>query len=97
MLMGIIGWVVIGLIVGFAVSKAMDLHGDDPRFGIGAAVGGAIVAATLYTLISGAGVTPFNVWSMLFAAVGAAIAVAAWHGVRSRYVSHVPYKRRSSY
>ena len=39
----------------------------------------------------------FNVWSMLFAAVGAAVAVAAWHGVRSRYVSHVPYKRRSSY
>ena len=47
MLMGIIGWMVIGLIVGFAVSKAMDLHGDDRRFGIGAAVGGASVAATL--------------------------------------------------
>ena len=97
MLMGIIGWIVMGLLVGFIVSKVLDLHGDDPRLGIGVAVGGAMVFAVLYTVISGAGVSSFNIWSLIFAAVGAGVAVAAWHLVRSKYASHAPYSRRSSY
>ena len=97
MLIGIFGWVVIGLLIGFTVSKVLDLHGDDPRLGIAAAVGGAVVAGTLYSIISGAGVSALNLWSMLFAAIGAAAALAAWHVVRSRYVSRMPYTRRSSY
>jgi uncharacterized membrane protein YeaQ/YmgE (transglycosylase-associated protein family) len=97
MLMGIIGWVLVGLLVGFIISKVLDLHGDDPRLGIGISVSGAIVFAVLYTVISGAGVSAFNIWSLLFAAVGAGVAVAAWHLIRSKYVSHAPYSRRSSY
>jgi hypothetical protein len=97
MLIGIAGWLVIGLLIGFAVSKLLDLHGDDPRLGIGAAVGGAIIAGALYTIISGAGVSAWNVWSMLFAAIGGVAGLAAWHGVRSRYVSRAPQTRRSSY
>jgi uncharacterized membrane protein YeaQ/YmgE (transglycosylase-associated protein family) len=97
MLLGIIGWIVIGLIIGFVVSKTLDLHGDDPRLGIAAAAAGAVVVATGYTLVSGAGVSAWNVWSMLFAAIGAGVAVAVWHGVRSRYVSHASYTRRRSY
>lgn len=97
MFMGFIGWVVVGLLVGFIVSKVLDLHGDDPRLGIGIAVAGAIVGATLYTVISGAGVSAFNVWSLIFAAVGAGAGVAGWHLIRSKSVSRAPYSRRSSY
>ena len=97
MLMGIIGWVVVALLVGFIVSKVLNLHGDDPRLGIGVAAVSGVVVATLYTLISGAGVSAFNIWSLIFAAVGAAVGLAVWHGVRSRYVSRTPYTRRSSY
>ena len=97
MFIGIVGWVVVGLLVGFIVSKVLDLHGDDPRLGIGVAVGGAVVCATLYTIISGAGVSAFNVWSLIFAAVGAGAGVTAWHLIRSKYVSHSPYSRRRSY
>ena len=97
MIVGIIGWVLIGLLIGFVVSKVLDLHGDDPRLGIGVALGGAMVFATLYTIISGAGVSAFNVWSMFFAALGAAASVVTWHMVRSKYVSRAPYSRRSSY
>ena len=96
-LIGIIGWLLVGLFVGFIVSKALDLHGDDPRLGIGVAMAGALVAATLYTLISGAGVSAFNVRSLLWAALGSAAAAGIWHAVRSRYVSRTPYTRRSSY
>jgi uncharacterized membrane protein YeaQ/YmgE (transglycosylase-associated protein family) len=97
MLVGIIGWIIVGLGVGFIVSKVLDLHGDDPMLGIGAALGGAIVFAVLYTVISGAGVTWFNVWSLIFAAIGAAVGVGTWHLIRSKYVSHATYTRRKSY
>lgn len=97
MLIGIIGWIVIGLIVGFIATKVVNLRGDDPRLGIAVAAGGAIVVAWLYSLISGAGVTAWNPWSLMFAAIGAVIAVVTWHGVRSRYVSHARYTPRSSY
>jgi uncharacterized membrane protein YeaQ/YmgE (transglycosylase-associated protein family) len=97
MLMGIVGWVVVGLAVGFIVSKVLDLHGDDPLLGIGISVGGAVVFAVLYTVISGAGVSSFNVWSLIFAGVGAGVGVAAWHLIRSKSVSHAPQSRRTSY
>jgi uncharacterized membrane protein YeaQ/YmgE (transglycosylase-associated protein family) len=97
MLMGIIGWVIVGLAVGFIVSKVLNLHGDDPLLGIGASLAGAIVFAVLYTVISGAGVSSFNVWSLIFAAIGAGVGVGTWHLIRSRYVSHETYSRRRSY
>jgi drug/metabolite transporter (DMT)-like permease len=97
MFIGIIGWVVVGLAVGFVVSKVLDLHGDDPMLGIGAALGGAILFAVLYTVISGAGVSYFNLWSLMFAAIGAGVGVATWHLIRSKFVSHAPYSRRKSY
>jgi uncharacterized membrane protein YeaQ/YmgE (transglycosylase-associated protein family) len=97
MLFGIIGWVIVGLAVGFIVSKVLDLHGDDPLLGIGISVGGAVVFAVIYTVISGAGVSSFNVWSLLFAAIGAGAGTATWHLIRSKSVSHAPYSRRSSH
>ena len=97
MIVGIIGWIVIGLLVGFVVSKALNLHGDDPRLGIVAAIAGAIVFAVGYTLFSGVSVAPWNPWSMLSAAIGAVVALGVWHGVRSRYVSRAPQTHRRSY
>ena len=94
---GIISWIAVGLLVGFIVSKFLDLHGDDPRLGFGVAAIGAIVAATIYTIISGAPVSPWNLWSLIFASGSAAISVTIWHLVRSRFVSHEDYTRRSSY
>jgi uncharacterized membrane protein YeaQ/YmgE (transglycosylase-associated protein family) len=97
MILGILGWLAVALLVGFVASRIVDLHGDDPRLGFAAACGGAIVAAALYTLISQAGVSAWNPWSLLFAAIGAAVGVVTWHLVRSRSVSRESYTRRSSY
>jgi len=97
MLLGIVGWVVIGAIIGFIVSKFLNLPGDDPRLGIGVAVGSAILVAAAYSLISGAGVSAWNLWSMLFAALGAGAGLGIWHGIRSRYVSRAPQTHRRSY
>src|SRR6476620_5336458 len=97
MIIGIVGWIAVGLLVGFIARKMVDLHGDDPRLGLAVACGGAIVAAVLYTLISGAGVSAFNAWSVLCAAIGAVAGAAGWHAVRGRYVSRAAYTTRRSY
>lgn len=97
MILGIIGWLVMALLVGFIASKFVNLRGDDPRLGLAAACAGAIVAAVLYTLISGTGVAAWNPWSLLAAATGAVVGVIGWHIVRSRSISHESHTRRSSY
>jgi len=95
MLMGIIGWAVVGAAIGFIASKVVNLRGDDPGLGIGLAVLAAIVGAVGYTMISGSAVTSFNIWSLLSAAVVSAIAVVIWHMVRSRSTYATPTSRRS--
>jgi uncharacterized membrane protein YeaQ/YmgE (transglycosylase-associated protein family) len=84
MVVGIGGWIVLGLIVGFIASKVVNLRGDDPAPGIGLGVIGAVIGGWLYTAISGAGVSYFNATSLFFAAVGAAVALRVWHIVRRR-------------
>jgi uncharacterized membrane protein YeaQ/YmgE (transglycosylase-associated protein family) len=97
MLIGIVGWIVVGVVVGFIATKVVNLRGDDPRLSIAVAAGGAILAGALYSMISGAGVSAWNAWSLIFAAIGALAGAATWHAVRSRYISHARYTPRSSY
>jgi uncharacterized membrane protein YeaQ/YmgE (transglycosylase-associated protein family) len=97
MLLGIIGWIVVGLVIGFVASKMTNLRGDDPRLGIGVAAGGAIVAGALYSMVSGNGVSAWNPWCSAVAALGAVLGAAVWHGVRSRYTSNERQTTRSSY
>ena len=97
MIMGVFGWILVGLLVGFIASKVVNLRGDDPMGGIGVAGISAIIAATLYTIISGAGVSAWNVWSLFWAASGATVGAVIWHLVRSRYVSRAPQTYRRSY
>ena len=93
----IVGWIVVGVIVGFLVNKAVNLRGDDPRMGIGCAAAGAFVAGLAHGIISGSGTTAWNPWGLLFAAIGALVAVVAWHAIRSRSISHDRQSSRSSY
>ena len=98
MIFGIVSWLLVALVVGFVASKVVNLRGDDPRLGVAAACAGGLVAAVLYTLISGAGVSAWNPAALTAAAVGAVLGVVAWHVVRSRTISHDNnFTRRSSY
>jgi uncharacterized membrane protein YeaQ/YmgE (transglycosylase-associated protein family) len=97
MILGLIGWIVVGVIVGLVASKFVNLRGDDPRLSIGVAAAGAILGGVLYTIASGTSVSAWNPWSILFAAVGAVVGAVAWHAVRSRYVSRERYVPRKSY
>lgn len=97
MILGILGWLLVATFVGFISSKLVNLRGDDPKLGVFAACFGGVLAAIVYTVMSGAGVSAWNPWSLLVAAVGAIIGVTAWHLVRSRSISHETQTHRRSY
>lgn len=96
-ILSFVGWIVVGLILGSIANKIVNLRGDDPKLGIGVAVGGAIVAGLLSAVISHAGLTAWNPWSLMFAAIGSVVGAVIWHAVRSRYVSKARYVPRRSY
>lgn len=78
--MGVIAWIVLGLIAGFIASKIMGTSGQqgiltDIVLGIvGAVVGGILVSA-----VTGVGVTGFNLWSIIVAIVGACVVIWLYH------------------
>ena len=98
MVIGIlVSWIAIGLLVGFIGGKFVNMRGDDPRLGYGVAGAAAVVVGALYCILSGVGVETWSMKSMIFAAIGAALAIVVWHLVRSKFVSHDSYTTRRSY
>ncbi len=97
MIFAIASWVLLGLLVGFIVSKLVDLRGDDPLIGILAGLGGGIVGGIAHAVVSGRGVVAWDVWNLLFAMIGAAAGASLWHAIRSRSISHDRGTVRSSY
>ena len=72
--MGVISWIILGLIAGFIASKIVDRTGSglivDLVLGmVGAAVGGFIFSG----LFGMSGVTGVNIWSIIVSVVGAII------------------------
>ena len=90
-------WVVTGLLIGFIASKVINLRGDDPKLGLAAGAAGAVVAGVVYAAFGGTGVGVWSWWGILYAAIGATVAVIVWHAVRSRSISHERYVPRRSY
>ena len=72
--MGIISWIVVGLIAGL-LAKVL-VPGDDPGgLIITTLIGmaGAVVGGILVGVLGGAGATGFNVWSIVVATLGAVV------------------------
>ena len=79
MRMGIIAWIVVGLIAG--VLAKLIMPGDDPGgFIVTILLGivGAFVGGFVVNLLGGAGVSGFNLWSILVATLGAIILLAIY-------------------
>jgi uncharacterized membrane protein YeaQ/YmgE (transglycosylase-associated protein family) len=86
--MGIISWIVVGLIAGL-LAKVL-VPGDDPGgLIITTLIGmaGAVVGGVLIGVLGGAGATGFNVWSIVVATLGAVVLLFVYRlitGGRSR-------------
>ncbi len=82
--MGIIAWLVLGLIAGFIASKIVDHHGQGVVLDVALGVVGALVGGFLFHLIGGYGITGFNLWSLLVAVGGAVLVLLAYNAIAGR-------------
>ncbi len=83
LLMGVICWMILGMLAGFVASRVVNEHSQglalDLVFGIiGALIGGGLINAV------GTGFRGFNFWSLLGAGGGAAVSLLVRHAVRGR-------------
>jgi uncharacterized membrane protein YeaQ/YmgE (transglycosylase-associated protein family) len=84
--MGIIAWIVLGLIAGFIASKIVNHTGSGVLMDIVLGVVGALVGGFLFSMFGAVGVTGFNIYSMLVAIVGAVVVLWLYHALIGRRV-----------
>lgn len=82
--MGIIAWLVLGVIAGFIASKIINKSGEGLILDIVLGVVGAIVGGWLFSLAGYAGVTGLNIYSMFVAVIGAVVVLLIYHMVVHR-------------
>jgi len=83
--MGIISWIILGLVAGFIGSKIVNKRGEGIVLDIVLGVIGAVVGGYLVNLATGMqGITGLNPWSLLVAVVGAIIVLLVYRMVISR-------------
>lgn len=80
--MTILAWIILGLIAGFIASKIVNKSGEGLVLDIVLGVVGAVVGGWLFNQFGSAGVTGFNVYSILVAVVGAVLLLVVYHAIR---------------
>lgn len=83
--MGIIGWIVLGGLAGWVASMFVGTDKQQGLLGnIIAGIIGGVVGGWLFSLLGGAGVTGFNIWSFVVALIGAVVVLLIWKAIRGR-------------
>jgi len=83
-IMGIIAWIVLGLIAGFVASLLVNRRGEGMLGDIILGIIGALVGGFIAHLAGWQGISGFNVRSMLTAIAGAVIVLIIYHAVTGR-------------
>jgi uncharacterized membrane protein YeaQ/YmgE (transglycosylase-associated protein family) len=82
--MGIISWIVLGLIAGFIGSKIVGRQGQGFWLDIALGIVGALVGGFLFSLFGASGVTGLNIYSMIVAVVGAIVVMLIYNTLTGR-------------
>ncbi len=82
--MSVIGWIVLGLVSGFIASKLVNKEGEGFFLDIVLGIVGAFVGGFVFAQFGAAGVTGFNLYSMLVAVLGAVIVLFIYHALFGR-------------
>jgi uncharacterized membrane protein YeaQ/YmgE (transglycosylase-associated protein family) len=80
--MSIIGWIVLGLIASFIVSKIVNKQGEGFFLDTVLGIVGALVGGWLFEFFGKIGVTGFNLYSIFVAVVGGAVVLVVYHAIR---------------
>lgn len=79
--MSLLAWIILGLISGFIASKFINRTGEGFILDIVLGIVGAVVGGWLFNTFGMAGVTGFNLYSLLVAIVGAGAILVLYHAV----------------
>jgi uncharacterized membrane protein YeaQ/YmgE (transglycosylase-associated protein family) len=79
--MSFVAWIILGLISGFIASKLVNKTGEGVLLDIILGVLGAFVGGWLFSTFGMAGVTGFNIYSMVVAAIGAIVVLVIYHAL----------------
>ena len=82
--MGIISWIVLGLIAGFIGSKIVESEGQGFWLNIAPGIVGALVGGFLFDLFGASGVTGLNIYSMIVAIVGSIVVLLIYNALTGR-------------
>ena len=83
--MGIISWLILGLIAGFIGSKIVNKTGQGLWLDIALGIVGAIVGGFLFSGVFGVeGITGLNVWSLIVAIIGSVVVLWGYHALAGR-------------
>jgi uncharacterized membrane protein YeaQ/YmgE (transglycosylase-associated protein family) len=83
--MGIISWLILGLIAGFIGSKIVNKSGKGMWLDIALGIVGAVVGGVLFSAVLGTeGITGLNIWSLIVAVVGSVVVLLVYHAVAGR-------------
>jgi uncharacterized membrane protein YeaQ/YmgE (transglycosylase-associated protein family) len=82
--MGILSWIVLGLIAGFIGSKIVNKSGAGMIMDIALGVVGAVVGGFLMSALGFGGVTGVNLYSVVVAIIGAVLVLYIYRMVASR-------------
>jgi len=77
--MGIISWLILGLIAGFIASKVVNKTGSGLVMDIVLGVIGAFVGGWVVSYFGHSGVTGLNIPSLIVATIGAIVVMLAYH------------------
>jgi uncharacterized membrane protein YeaQ/YmgE (transglycosylase-associated protein family) len=82
--MGIISWIILGLIAGFIASKIVNKQGQGFWLDIALGIIGALVGGFLFDLFGASGVSGLNIYSMIVAIVGSVVVLAIYNALTGR-------------
>jgi uncharacterized membrane protein YeaQ/YmgE (transglycosylase-associated protein family) len=85
--MGIVYWLVFGLIAGFVASRLVNKQGEGMSMDIVLGIVGAVVGGFLAQLLGFSGISGFNVYSLMIAVGGAVVVLFAYHALARRTAS----------
>ena len=80
--MSFIAWIVLGLLAGFIGSKLVNNRGEGFVLDVLLGIVGAVVGGWLFNRFGAAGVTGFNLYSLLVAVIGAVLVLVVYHAIR---------------
>ena len=82
--MGILSWLILGLIAGWIGSKIVNKTGEGFFLDIVLGIVGALVGGFLFSLVGAEGVSGLNLYSMFVAIIGSIVVLVIYHTIFGR-------------